>query len=398
MGLTLTTNLAALAATHSLARTSVAMDGSLERLSSGYRINRAADDAAGLGISEGLRAQIGGMGQAIRNAQDGIGVLQNADGALGQSTAVLYRMRDLAVQGANDGVLNADAKAAIQKEMAQLKAQLDRTAATTTFNGTKLLDGSYLGSFQVGAAVGETLDLTIGGPGRGMDTRGLGVSTVDVTGSVAIPATVTPAVSDQSGTPTAGTLVLAGDYVTPGTYQSTFRGLDGTITYNGKTFDLGSVDYTGAVTSTDYLTKLNNAAAAALGSSPSAFTGSASGLTFTGDVPAAGSTDADAADLTAEYTGKSGASAAIPLIDQAIATIASIRADLGAFQNRLQHTIARLGVAVSNTTASDSRLRDTDMAGEMANFARQQVLTQSGTAMLAQANQSSRSILKLLGA
>jgi flagellin len=282
--------------------------------------------------------------------------------------------------------------------MAQLKAQLDRTAATTTFNGTKLLDGSYLGSFQVGAAVGETLDLTIGGPGRGMDTRGLGVSTVDVTGSVAIPATVTPAVSDQSGTPTAGTLVLAGDYVTPGTYQSTFRGLDGTITYNGKTFDLGSVDYTGAVTSTDYLTKLNNAAAAALGSSPSAFTGSASGLTFTGDVPAAGSTDADAADLTAEYTGKSGASAAIPLIDQAIATIASIRADLGAFQNRLQHTIARLGVAVSNTTASDSRLRDTDMAGEMANFARQQVLTQSGTAMLAQANQSSRSILKLLGA
>lgn len=398
MSLTVQTNIAALTATHGLERTSVALDASLERLSSGYRINGAADDAAGLGISEGLRSQIGGMKQAMRNAQDGISVVEIADGALGQSTALLDRMRDLAVQGANDGALDADAKTAIQKEMAQLKGQLDRIADTTTFNGTKLLDGSYLGIFQVGAAVGETLSIAIGSTGQAMDAKGLGVSTVDVTGSVDIPATVTPAVSAQSGGPAAGTLVLGGDYVTPGTYESTFKGLDGTITYNGKTFDLGSVDYSGAVTSTDYLTDLNNAAAAALGSSPVAFTGSASGVTFTGAVPAAGSTDADAADLTAEYTGKSGASRAIPLIDEAIARISTNRADLGAFQKRLEHTIDRLGVAMANTTASDSRIRDTDMAGEMANLSRQQVLTQSGTAMLAQANESTRSMLKLLGA
>ena len=398
MSLSVKTNLAALSATHSLARTSAAMDTSLERLSSGYRISRASDNAAGLGISEGLRSQISGMTQAVRNAQDGMSVSQTADGTLGQSADILRRMRDLAVHGANDGVLDASAKTDIQKEMAQLKAELDHIADTTNFNGTKLLDGSYLGTFQVGANVGETLTLVIGQAGRGMDSAGLGVSTADVTGSVTIPATVTPAVSDDSGTPTAGTLKLAGDYATAGTYASTFRGLAGTVTYNGKTFDLSSVDYSGAVTATDYLTALNNAAAATLGSSPAAFTGSATGLTFTGDIPASGSTDADAERLTATYTGESGASAAIPMIDRAIQRIATTRADLGATQQRLQHTVNRLNVAIVNTTASDSRIRDTDMAGEMANFSRLQVLTQAGTAMLAQANQTPQSILKLLGA
>jgi flagellin len=222
------------------------------------------------------------------------------------------------------------------------------------------------------------------------------VATVAVTGSVDIPATVVPAVSDQAGTPTAGTLTLAGDYVGSG-FASTFASLAGTITYDGRTFDLGSVDYSGAVTATDYLTKLGNAAAAALGSSPAAFVGTATGLIFTGDVPAVGSTDADAARLTAEYTGQSGAGRAITLIDTAIDRISSTRADLGAFENRLQHTIDRLGVAIENTTASDSRIRDTDMAGEMANLSRTQVLTQAGSAMLAQATRSTQSILKLLG-
>jgi flagellin len=372
------------------------MNTSLERLSSGYRINRAADDAAGLGISEGLRAQIGGLKQALRNAQDGVSVVQTADGALGESTAILQRMRDLAVQGANDGVLDADAKSAVQKEMAQLKAELDHIAGTTTFNGTALLDGSYLGTFQVGAGVGETLTIGIGRTDAGMDTRGLGVSTVDVTGSVDIPATVLPAVSDQAGTPAAGRLTLAGDYVGAG-YASSFASLAGTITYDGRTFDLGSVDYSGAVTATDYLGKLGNAAAAALGSSPAAFVGTATGLIFTGDLPGVGSTDADAARLTAEYTGQSGAGRAISLLDKAIARVSSTRADLGAFENRLQHTIDRLGVAIENTTASDSRIRDTDMAGEMATLSRTQVLNQAGSAMLAQAAQSPQSVLALLG-
>ena len=395
MSLSVNTNGAALAATHSLARTSAAMDTSLERLSSGYRINRAADDAAGLGISEGLRSQIGGMKQAIRNAQDGKSVVETADGALGESTAILQRMRDLAVQGANTGVLDKTAIGNVQKEMSQLKAELDHIAATTVFNGTNLLDGSYLGTFQVGANVGDTLTIGIGHTFAGMDTRGLGVSTVDVTTPVNIPTTVVPATPGQPGPAAAATMTLAGDYSGAG-FENTFKALAGTITYNGKTFDLGSVDYTGAVTSAQYATAFNNAAAAALGTSPSAFVNTATGLNFTGDVPASGSTAADAALLTPVYTGKSGASAAIPLIDKAVARISMTRADMGAFEKRLDHTIDRLGVAIANTTASDSRIRDTDMAGEMANFSRQQVLTQSGSAMLAQANQSTQSILKLL--
>jgi flagellin len=398
MVLSVRSNIAALATTHNVARTADSMDTSLKRLSSGYRVAGASDNAAGLEISEGLRAQISGMTQAVRNAQDGISVAQIADGTLGQSTALLQRMRDLAVRGANRGVLDATAQRDVQKEMAQLKNELNHIADTTTFNGRKLLDGSYTGTFQVGANTGETLSLVIGQGRPGMGATGLGVSSVDVTGSVTVPSTATPAVSDDAGTPTAGTLVLAGDYTTTGTYASTFQALAGTITYNGKMFDLGSVDYSGAVTASDYLGALSNAAATALGTSTSAFTVSGAGLTFTGATPATGSTDADAQALSPEYTGGSGASAAIPLIDKAIDRISKTRADLGAFQQRLQHTISRLGVAITNTTTSDSRIRDTDMAGEMANYSRQQVLTQSGTAMLAQANNSSQSILKLLGA
>jgi flagellin len=336
------------------------------------------------------------MTVAVRNTQDGISVVQIADGALQETGSILRRMRDLAVQGANDGALDGNAKANIQKEMDQLKTELTHISDTTTFNGTSLLDGSYHGTFQVGANEGETLTLTIGGAYRGMDLKGLGLSTVDVTGSVNIPATVVPAVSDDAGTPARGTLTLAGDYVTAGTYPATFAGLKGTISYNGESFDLGSVDYSGAVTATDYLTKLNQAAGPALGVSTSSFVGSATGVIFTGALPATGSTDADAAAVTADYTGQSGASAAIPLIDKATALVASTRGDLGAFQNRLERTIDRLNVAIINTSASDSRIRDTDMASEMSNFSRSQVLTQAGTAMLAQATQSTQSILKLL--
>jgi flagellin len=381
---------------HAMSSTSAGMDRSLQRLSSGYRINRAADDAAGLGISEGLRSQARGMAVAVRNAQDGVSVVQTADGGLQETGAILRRMRDLAVQGANSGVLDDAARSNIQKEMGQLKNELTQIAHTTQWNGTSLLDGSYRGTFQVGANAGETVTIAVGRPAQGMDAVGLGISSVDVTASVDVPTTVTPAVSDAAGAPAAASMHLAGDYTSPG-YPAVFKALDGTIAYNGKTLDLGGVDYSGATTSTQYLNALNAAAAAALGVSSSAITGSAGGLVFTGDVPGTGSTDAAAAELTPSYTPKSGASAAIPLIDRATALVTSTRADLGAFENRLEHTIQRLGVAIQNTQASDSRIRDTDMASEMAQFSKAQVLTQAGSAMLAQATQAPQTILKLLG-
>ena len=183
MGLSVNTNIAAMNAYRNLSSTNNSMSKSLERLSSGYRINRAADDAAGLAISEGLRSQIGGLTQAVRNTQDGVSVVQTAEGALSETTSILQRMRDLSVQASNTGSLNTNATANIQKEIGQLKSELDRISSTTTFNGTKLLDGTLAKSFQVGANAGESISVNIGAAGKGLDSTGLGVSTVDVTGA-----------------------------------------------------------------------------------------------------------------------------------------------------------------------------------------------------------------------
>ena len=396
MGLSVVTNVSALVAHRTLTSTSDSMTRSLERLSSGNRINRAADDAAGLAISQSLRVQVSGMGQALRNVQDGVNVVQTADGALDTATALLHRMRDLAVQAANDGGLTDAAKQAIQAEVAHLKEELTRIGRTTTFNGRALLDGSYQGTFQIGANRGETLTVLIGSTGRGIDTAGLGLASVDVAGTVSLASTVTSAISDDQGVPTAGRVVLAGDYVTAGVYADTFAGLGGSITYDGKTFDLGSVDYTGAVTATDFLNRLNAAAVPFFGTGHTPFTGSAGGLTFTGAVPAVGSMLRDAVVLTPTYAGRSGASAAIPLIDDAVDEISSLRAYLGAIENRLEHAAAGLHTTMENTMASVSRISDTDMAWEMAAFSRSQILSQAGTAMLSQAVSAPAHILALL--
>src|ERR1700712_3092923 len=212
MVMSVNTNIAAMNAYRNLSQTNNAMSKSLERLSSGFRINRAADDAAGLAISEGLRSQIGGLTPAVRNTQDGTSVVQTAEGALSESTSILQRMRDLSVQASNTGSMNGNATGSIQKEMTQLKQELDRIASTTTFNGTKLLDGTFNSSFQVGANAGQTIGVSVGTPGKGMDSAGLGVNGVDVTGSSSMTVATTEAVSDVAGTATAGTLKLNGDF------------------------------------------------------------------------------------------------------------------------------------------------------------------------------------------
>ena len=184
MGLRVNTNIAALNAYRNLSVTDGQMSKSLEKLSSGFRINRAADDAAGLAISEGLRSQIGGLKVAVRNTQDGISVVQTAEGALTETHSILQRMRDLSVQASNAGGMNDDAKGNIQSEIVQLKSELDRIANTTTFNGKKLLDGSFSDNFQVGANAGETIAVSVG---TAMGTAGLGVNGVDVTGAARTP-------------------------------------------------------------------------------------------------------------------------------------------------------------------------------------------------------------------
>jgi flagellin len=396
MGLSVVTNVSALVSHRTLTRSHDGMTRALERLSSGHRINRAADDAAGLAISQNLRARITGMGQAIRNSQDAIGVVRTADGALDTATTLLRRMRDLSVQAANDGGLTDGAKRAIQLEVDQLKSELTRIGRSTTYNGRPLLDGSYRGTFQIGADSGETLTVSIGSPAGGFDTAGMSLQAVDVTGTAGLSATVTRAVPGSEGVPTAGRVELAGDFVTGGVYPAAFTGLVGSITYEGKTFDLGSVDYTGAVTAADHLNLLNAAAVPFFGLGHTPFTASATALTFTGATPGGETTIHDAVGLTPTYAGQSGAAAAIPMIDDAVRTISNVRAYLGAMENRFEHAIGGLHTTMENTMASVSRISDADMAWEMAAFSRHQILSQTGSAMLAQSVKSPEYLLALL--
>jgi flagellin-like hook-associated protein FlgL len=400
MSLRINQNIAAMNAYRNLSVTDGQMAKSLEKLSSGFRINRAADDAAGLAISEGLRSQVGGLKVAVRNTQDGISVVQTAEGALTETHSILQRMRDLAVQGANDGGLDANAKSNIQSEMGQLKSELDRIAKTTTFNGSKLLDGNYTGTFQVGANQGETISVGIGSVGKGMDAAGLGVGGVDVSKPASGADVVTSATSDHTDpTSSAAAKVEVGSTTK---LSSVGAKLNGSISMGGKTLDLSSVQLdTATATNAGSATsgnvgKIQAALDATFGTNKvTVALSNTDKLTFTGSVPASGSTT-DLANADVVFKGASGAAQAVTDLDKAIQTVSTQRANLGAVQNRFEHTVNNLNVAVENLSASESRIRDTDMASEMVNFTRSQILSQAGTAMLAQANQASQGVLRLL--
>jgi flagellin len=344
--------------------------------------------------------------------------VQTAEGALTETHSILQRMRDLSVQANNAGGINDDAKKNIQSEIVQLKSELNRIADTTTFNGTKLLDGNYTKAFQVGANAGETISVNIA---TAMGAAGLKVDGVDVTtaGSYTAQAASGTAggvhVSTAAGTGAAAVLTFTESDSTydfsagSGTAQAAaFESLSGTISFGGKSFDLSTVEYKAGDTSTNHLAALNKAASSALGltTGSTPFTGSATGLTFTVAQAVTGYTGAsgyatsasvqDLAKATPTFTAASGAESAIKKLDDAIKTVSTQRADLGAIQNRFDHTINNLNVAVENLTASESRIRDADMAQEMVQFTRNQILSQAGTAMLAQANQASQGVLSLL--
>jgi flagellin-like hook-associated protein FlgL len=389
MGLSVNNNIAAMNSYRNLSVTDSQMSKSLEKLSSGFRINRAADDAAGLAISEGLRSQIGGLKVAVRNTQDGVSVVQTAEGALTETHSILQRMRDLSVQASNTGSLNDDAKKNIQSEVSQLKSELDRIATTTNFNGKQLLDGNYNTSFQVGSNAGETIGVSIG---TAMGAQGLGVDGVDVS-AAGTATTGTQTTKAAASTASVSTVGAANDY----TDAASFDTLNGSISYNGKSVDLASVKFAAADTAAQKTTKIQSALDAAFGASAVDVANTATGLTFTGTAPGATPTAQQLADAEVTFTAASGASEAIKKIDDAIKTVSTTRADLGAIQNRFEHTVNNLNVAVENLSASESRIRDTDMAQEMTNFTRTQILSQAGTAMLAQANQAPQGILKLLG-
>jgi flagellin len=395
MALSVNTNIAALNAYRNLSATQNDLGKSLEKLSSGLRINRAADDAAGLAISEGLRAQIGGTTQAVRNAQDGISVVQTAEGALTETHSILQRMRTLSVQASNEGGLSDTAKSNIQDELGELKTELTRIADTTQFNGKKLLDGNYDGSFQVGANTSAqdkiNVKISLAG-GKGLGTDGLGLSGVDVTATATNATTVATTTDAASGTAGVKTLGAAVDYTADDVKN--FTDLNGTVTIGNKSLDLKSVDYSAATDSASATAALQSALDTAFGAGNATAAATATGITLTG--AATTGTAAEVAATEIGFKQASGADEAIDLIDAAITSVSQVRSGLGAVQNRFDHTINNLNVAVENLTASESRIRDTDMASEMVSYTRASILSQAGTAMLAQAKNLPQSVLQLL--
>lgn len=386
MALTINSNISAMNSYRNLSTTQNSLSSSLEKLSSGLRINKAADDAAGLAISEGLRAQVNGTKQAVRNAQDGISVVQTAEGALTETHSILQRMRTLSVQAANDGGLSAEAKGNIQDEMTQLTQELDRIASTTNFNGRALLDGDYDYSFQVGANVSasDKIDVKI----AKMDSKSLGVNALNVN-------TAGTKGVDASWASTAALSDLAAGAKDSTAVTVKIDGSDYTIRDAGD-----GTNPTSAMTASEIASAINSAGATdgvsatldADGKLQIAKTGVAGELSvaFTG-ISVAGA-KADEGVLAKN----SGAEDAIEAIDNAIKMVSDQRSELGAVQNRFDHTINNLNVASENLSASESRIRDTDMAEEMVEFTRSQILSQAGVSMLAQANSLPQSVLQLL--
>ncbi|MDD3764944.1 MAG: flagellin [Nevskiales bacterium] len=378
------TNVMSLNAQRNLQSSGSSLATSLQRLSSGLRINSAKDDAAGLAISERFTSQIRGLDQAQRNANDGISLAQTAEGALSTVTNNLQRIRELAVQSSNATNSNTD-RAALQTEVSQLLNEIDRVADQTNFNGVKLLDGSFAGAvFQVGANAGETITVS---SITDANTAALG-SVSQATG-----AALSVAASSLTGF---GTAIAAGG-----------------VTING--VDLGAIGAaSSAAERAGQLTNaINNVSAqTGVGASYDTATGqitltSAAAITVAGttnDATVAGWANASIGTVstttgidTLSVGSYAGAQLAIQQVDSALSTINSTRASLGAVQNRFESVVANLSVTAENLSGARSRIQDADFAKETANLTRGQILQQAGTAMLAQANAAPQNVLSLLG-
>ena len=380
MALVINTNVMSLNAQRNLTTSGSQLATALQRLSSGLRINSAKDDAAGLAITERMTSQIRGLNQAVRNANDGISLAQTAEGALGEIANNLQRIRELAVQASNASNSQSD-REALNAEVQQLLAEIDRVANTTQFNNVKILDGSFTGQvFQVGANAGETISV-----GAIIDANTAAIGSVDVAKSTINVSSLTDF----------NTAIAAGG-----------------LTIND--VDIGAID---AASSEDHraqqLISAINAKYAETGvSAELSADGTQIVLTGAGNIEIAGSTN-DAAvagwanDDTIAAAPTSGistlnvttfgdAQTAIRQVDEALTQINSARADLGAVQNRFVSVVANLQTAAENLSASRSRILDADFAAETAALTRAQILQQAGTAILAQANAVPQNVLSLL--
>ncbi|HZK58497.1 MAG TPA: flagellin [Cryobacterium sp.] len=393
MGMQINTNLAANNTYRNLAATQNDLSKSLEKLSSGLRINRASDDAAGLAISEGLKSQVGGLTVASRNAQDGISVVQTAEGSLNEVQSILQRVRDLAVQAGNDSN-NADSRTAIKTEVDALGKELSRIAGSTNFNGTKLLDGSSTSlKFQVGANgdASSQIDVSLSGANVNTIANALAGGSISATGTsfaiADITALTTGAATFTSTTGGVATTVVTGA-LSDAVGGAGFQSVDEYA--NALRADAGFAANFSVSVSKD-------ANGAGNGIVVTALDGGSVGVTSPdGAVGLAAGTAGTALTGGVKFDTAANAQASIGLIDTQIKAVSTARAELGAVQNRFESVVKTLAVSKENLTAAGSRIRDTDMAEEMVKFTRSNILSQAGTAMLAQANQSNQGVLQLL--
>lgn len=407
-------NIAALNTHRNLTANQAASSKNLEKLSSGFKINRAGDDAAGLAISEKMRGQISGLDMASKNANDSISLIQTAEGALNETHSILQRMRELAVQSANDTNVTDD-RDALQKEISQLTKEIDRIADTTEFNTQKLLNGGFNGTFQIGANEGQTMDMQIGSMGaaslgltkttvvaKDVAVTGLadGVYKVDGSNVKDVDGNVVGTVNATDLTVPGQSAVTMGDASALNTTGNVIEVKDGKATVtqavSAAVGKLASGDYevAGALVLKDGKAVGSFATGTAtinLGDGTTAAVAAADlGLTTPLD---------DGSKFTIkgiDISTREKASGSITSIDDAIKKVSDQRSSLGAVQNRLEHTINNLGTASENLTAAESRIRDTDMAAEMMAFTKNNILTQAAQSMLAQANQQPQGVLQLL--
>ena len=391
MGLQINTNIQALNAQRNLSMTTARMGKTLEKLSSGLRINRAADDAAGLAISERLRSQIRGLSQANRNAQDAISMIQTAEGALAETHSILHRVRELAIQAGNS-TLSADDRTAIGEEILALRNEIDRIGNSTTFNGQSLLTGALTTTQSGGAVV----------VGAAADNNT--VSLVDVGGADAgTTYTLTYAAGTDTLTLTNGATTQSQSIVTTaqaGTADAKLFNFD----QLGITFTLtgpaeSAADAIGTALNTDTIVTAAGSGAATF--QVGAEAGQTIAVTFA-DMRATalgsgvGSQLSDVIVDNQAVSDTTKASALLTVIDDAMDQVSVQRASLGAIQNRVEHTTISLGIAVENLSASESRIRDADIAAVSSDLVTQQILQQAGVAVLSTANQAPQAVLRLL--
>ena len=483
-------NIAALNSYRNLTGNNNAVSKNLEKLSSGYRINRAGDDAAGLAISEKMRAQITGLNTAQKNAQDGVSLVQTAEGALTEVHSMLNRMVELADQSANGTYDNAVDRANLQKEITSLKSEIDRIADSTNFNGINLLDGSLsttkldLTTATIDgkgvtpteiAATGATSEITVAKGGTATTEQTLTVEYADENGQLHSVEVKYTSDADKGKNQTAiknalekSELASVFDFDTDGdniTFTSKVKGeggakitsvktsdlvadsvdlggfqdgenakvevkstnpikADDKLVLNGKTYEFvsdasqkvsdGAI---GVVVGKDNAATLANLNKALEGTGIKAEAGANNDCVLLADKSGAGltlqigDTSADFNQMTVsvgdmhgaalgiadiDISTQAGAKAAVDKIKSAINSVSSTRGDLGAIQNRLEHTINNLSVTAENMTAAESRIRDVDMANEMMAYTKNNILVQSSQAMLAQANQIPQGVLQLL--